>query len=71
MVSGRSGKREGWIIFFFFSLPIFAVNQKALLGESAAGEEAVAVAGVVGKEMREEEGEEYSWRAVPTSVMPR
>lgn len=67
MVSGRSGKREGWIIFFF--LPIFAVNQKALLGESAAGEEAVA--GVVGKEMREEEGEEYSWRAVPTSVMPR
>lgn len=29
------------------------------------------VAVVVGKEMREEEGEKYSWRAIPTSVMPR
>lgn len=64
---GEVGKGRGGSSFFF--LPIFAVNQKALLGESAAGEDVVA--GVVGKEMREEEGEEYSWRAVPTSVMPR
>lgn len=62
---GKASEREGWIIFF--SLPLFAVNQKALLGESVAEEE---VAGVVGKEMREEEGGKYSWRAVPTSVMP-
>lgn len=55
---GEVGKgREGWIIFFFL-FPSCTVNQKALLGESAAGEEVVA--GVVGKEMREEEGEEYS-----------
>lgn len=65
---GEVGKGRGGSSFF--SPPIFAVNQKALLGESPAGEEEV-VAGVVGKEMREEEGEEYSWRAVPTSVMPR
>lgn len=61
---GKASAGEGWIIFF----PLFAVNQKALLGESVAAEE---VAPVVGKEMREEEGEKYSWRAIPTSVMAR
>lgn len=71
MVSGRSGKGECGggvdnLFFFFFSL--VAVNQTALPGESVAEEE---VAAVVGKEMREEEGEKYSWRAIPTSVMAR
>lgn len=66
---GKASAGEGWIISSPPTPhPFFAVNQKALLEESVAEEE---VAADVGKEMREEGGEKYSWRAVPTSVMAR
>lgn len=46
---GKASVGEGRITFFFY--PLFAVNQKALLGESVAEEEEEEeVAAVVGKE---------------------